>query len=699
MKRNSALSPELVDAPAVTVTADAHRTGDRSVAFWAGVGFIALTGLFLIAVAAFFHPIGDYYAESDFYGGYADGARMIARGDIDPRRYVVVGPLYETMVALLSGVAGDRYAAGKLVSVASAIAVLIGWFVLVRRHAGDRAAAWTTAFLGTNAILLRHGYSATTDMLAAALQVSSLLLLLGVSSSIGFAAAGLLAGLAMLTRYSSIFLVPAAALTLLVLARPTRVAPGRALGLWLAGFALIVAPWAIFSVAHGVVPGSVLAERFGFYWQADASRNVQDLVSAPPTDPYDSAAGVVRRDPGAFVARLAGNVGRHLAGDARVLLGWPLAILVAIGAVLAIAAARRTPMTRGRAIAAHGALLFAILLPAFYSERYALPLVPFYAALAGFAVTRIGRTSRAASIAATTVAVLVLAVTTSRALSAVDQALRESPLEVIPAGRALARVATKETRVMSRKGHIGYYAGLEVVPFPRAGSLRELADRARAEGAGFLYYSWYETRLRREFGFLLDTTADIPGLTRVFFTRHEPATVFAIGPDFGRDPSWFADPFAVEVHNARGLVESFPDSLAWPYRTVLAVDALGREHPEEALRLAELATRAMPRDTLGWVVMGEALRTLGRNDRALDAYRHALALDPGDPQAAVGAGWVLLALGRRREAASAWRPVVGVAADTTTLGAMTRLFESLGDDEAAAAARARRSGPPRTRAP
>ena len=43
-----------------------------------------------MAFAFVLHPVGDYYAESDFYGGYAAGARLIQSGHLDPSRYPVV---------------------------------------------------------------------------------------------------------------------------------------------------------------------------------------------------------------------------------------------------------------------------------------------------------------------------------------------------------------------------------------------------------------------------------------------------------------------------------------------------------------------------------------------------------------------------------------------------------------------------------
>src|SRR5438128_4413883 len=62
----------------------------------------AIAGVLLTAWLAIVwgpHRIGDYWAESDFYGGYVEGARAILRGQLDPSRYSVVGPVYEIVLA------------------------------------------------------------------------------------------------------------------------------------------------------------------------------------------------------------------------------------------------------------------------------------------------------------------------------------------------------------------------------------------------------------------------------------------------------------------------------------------------------------------------------------------------------------------------------------------------------------------------
>src|SRR5262245_41547442 len=89
-----------------------------------------------IAVLAFgLHPIGDYFTESDFYAGYSIGARVIQHGDFDWGRYAVYGPLYEIALAAVGAIFGDLFLAARVVSVASALVVLVGAAWWMRRRA------------------------------------------------------------------------------------------------------------------------------------------------------------------------------------------------------------------------------------------------------------------------------------------------------------------------------------------------------------------------------------------------------------------------------------------------------------------------------------------------------------------------------------------------------------------------------------
>jgi tetratricopeptide (TPR) repeat protein len=617
---------------------------------------IALVTLALLGVALFLHPVGDYHAESDFYGGYRTGALLMRHGAIDAARFGIVGPLYEALLALLGLWGGDLYTLAKLISVAAAGGALFAWSEMLAIGAGEAAGLWMVALLAANPTFARYGYSAATDMPALALSSLALMLLVraaasrtpgaGVPTPAGAGAgtasagealrppgsrmprtvlaAGVLAALAALTRYSAALLFPTGVLVL-ALWPPAGVSRTRAALVFAGGFALLALPWVALSMLQGHLPGESLVRYFSFYAAAPGARSIQDLDphQAGGLQGYRSLTYMIHDDARGLTAHSLRNIPAHLVLDARELLGWPVAALAVAG--LAWLLIRR----RARTLAPvwiMGALIALAFAPVFYSQRYVMPLIPIELSLAALAL--------AAPLPWIALPIGLAVVALSARTSWLEQreVWRLLPVEVREAGRALAASAQPGDRVMSRKGHIGYYSGLEVVPFPRFNTLAELAQSARESHADYLYYSWYEAQLRPEFSWLLDTTAVVPGLERVCWTPRKRSAVYRMGPEFGRDPAWLSDPWLHRLHEARAMVDVLPESLTAPYRVALAVDALDRGAPQVALELIDQAAQRLPREAVVWQTRGRALLELERPGEAAEAFARAVELDPGDEE-------------------------------------------------------------------
>ena len=642
-------------------------------------GLLAAFAATLLWLALARHTVGDYGAESDFYGGYAAGARAIQQGTWDVGRYVVVGPGYEAVLALVGGVIPDLFTAAKLISVASAVGALGLWFALLAGRVGPGPSLWVLAFLIANPVIVRYGYAASTDMLAVFLQTASLFAMLAMRGSGAALVAGVLAGVAVLTRYSALYLVPGAGLVYGWMPPQDR-SRGRSLAACAVGFLVVVGPWLMFSLAHGTLPGEGLARGYAFYAAEHGSWNVQDdfqpLDGAPPRIP--GWGEVVGADPRAFLADRLRAIPSHLGEDARDLLGWPGAIALLLGLALLW---RHPARSRLVPIAVIAGLCFITLLAVFHSSRYSLPLVMFYAtAASGFAfATAAAGVPRSASWIARAAGLVAVALTLVASVHAQRRMLDEAPREVIAAGRALNQAAAPLATVIGRKGHIGYYSDRAVVPFPRVRTLRELGDYARHSGAEFLYFSWFETQVRPEFAYLLDTTAAIPGLTVVYASDDKPAVLYRLGPEFGRPPDWLANGFQKSVHVARSIVGVMGDRAPATHHVVLAVNALLRQQWLESLHHSKVVTDADPTHALAWAVEGEALRRLARFGEARDAYRRAIALDPRDPAAKIGLGRIELVDGNREGAARLWRAAAGTTDDAATLSQIAGLLGSLAD--------------------
>src|SRR5262245_15174435 len=170
---------------------------------------VAVLGAALLAMALGPHTVGDYFTETDFYGGYAEGARALQHGRLDPSRYGVVGPGYEIALALLGFLVPNLLLAAELLSIAS---ILIGttlWLRLLAARTNAALALVAALFLVTNVTLFRYGYSATNDSLAFAWIAASLFWLLAREGRRAPLVAGVFGGLAFLTRYNAAALLPA----------------------------------------------------------------------------------------------------------------------------------------------------------------------------------------------------------------------------------------------------------------------------------------------------------------------------------------------------------------------------------------------------------------------------------------------------------------------------------------------------------
>jgi len=143
----------------------------------------------------------------------------------------------------------------------------------------------------------------------------------------------------------------------------------------------------------------------------------------------------------------------------------------------------------------------------------------------------------------------------------------------------------------------------------------------------------------------------------------------------------------VKLHYSRGFVRVQAPEQAAASHEYLASYALEQGDAAEAIRHLEAISSAGRMSPTAWRLTGHALRISGQADRAAEAYREALTVNPGDYEARLGLGWAYLGLGELSRAAQAWRGVIGPSADSTSLAEMVALFTRIGDRPAADAAR------------
>ena len=655
----------------------------------AGLLLVALSTLALGVYAFGWHRVGDTAAESDFFTGYVIGARQLLHGHLDFGRFGVFGPVYEALLALFGLVVRDLFSAARLLSVLSAGATMLAWWSIARRAWGSVAAFFVVALLVVNPTFARYGYSATTDAPGLALFSLAAWTLLVPGGRWRLAGAGVLAGLATLTRYNLVMILPAGILLLAAGAARAPRERGVAITKLTGGFLLVVVPWTLASLAAGHVPGITLLRDPGFYEARDPSEVLENryrdieagIHAAPPPGAADSSRA-------SRIVTLARGVATHVRLDALALVGLPAALLSVLGIVVALARRRLRELAAPLVL---GAFAFLPLVPVFYSLRYALVLLPMEIAPGAWLLATLVHAPRPrpwTMLAAGALALAALAPTAWWSYRLNAEWLAEQPREARAAGEAVRAHVEPGARLLARKGHAAYFAGLAPVPFPIVDSLDVLAKYCRAENVRYLYFSTIEARARPDFVYLLDTSAVVPGLSVLYAATDPPAIVYAVGPGFGAAPPWWEDTATLRRVNARVHVLLDPGAASRGYSLELAADGLDRGRPAEALRDAEVAARLAPALPDAKRLEAEALRRLGRGDAAIETLRVALALAPEDSPTRLGLGMLLAEAGRDSEAAATWRPVVGLTRDPHLLDAMERVYSRLGDRAALARLRA-----------
>jgi tetratricopeptide (TPR) repeat protein len=651
---------------------------------WAAWVLALLLGLVLLLLNLGPHRIGDYFTETDFYGAYADGARLIQHGHLLPARYAVTGPVYECTLALAGLLIPDLFTAANAISWISTVGGLLLCFALLRKRSGARLAFLACLFLAANPYFLRYGYAASTDALGMGLMLGAVCLLLTGEGAVAAGLAGVVAALAFLTRYNLVALFPAG-LAILLLGGSPQPRRLRAAAAFAAGFLLPVAPWVLYSLGSGSRFHFALHHNIAYEVFARSRGITWDDYQEKMESQFPTFASVLAKDPSAVLARLLLNLWEHLVLDARNLLGWPVAVCAAAGAALLLVDRKLRAVWPVWLV---GGLLYLTLIPAAHSERYSMPLLPAYLSLAaaafasGWGAMALGRARVPLK---PFLAALPLALTLHDTARTEARFIREFPREVLPCARALHALARPGDRILARKAQIGFHSGTQVIAFPYTHTWKELGDYAHREGIRWMFISWPEAETRPEYAVLLDTTAGVPGLTLRYAALKPPALLYEIGPQFGAPPPWEDTETERMRHEALARLEiavEDPQALL-----VLGRIANARGRLPEAREYLARAVLTGPKDPFAWMLLGDVCVQLGDGAGAAAAYGHAAELRPQDPTLQIKLGWAAEMLGQMNQAAYYWRPLVSRIREPEILSHMLRVFTAVGDRAAAEAAR------------
>jgi len=552
-------------------------------------------------------------------GEYIPAARGLLAGRLDPGLFQFRGFGYPCLLAASSWLTGGNFfLAARLLNVVAAVTGAWFSFVLFRDFLGPKPGLFVLLALLVHPAFSRATIEAGTDMPAFALSMATTYLVLRSGKPIPIAVAGFLAGYAYITRYNAVCLVAAGLLVLGFSSGRRRLAIVYGLGCavpvvgwWFFNRALTGDPWTnrnYLNVAYAVYGRNVQWDRF---WSSVGTE-------------FHSFGDVLRYDPRAFAAGIARNLVTHLWLDLHKLVPWWLGVFAIPGMVLWWG--RRTGW---RGVWLHYGLNYLALSAVFYVERFFLYLAPFY--LAGAAtvffpprlpredrwhgwVSRLGRLTRSPS-RPVGLAVLLIA-SAIQAAGPIARLLSDAPFEVGDAARRLSGLAPPGTRVMARKPHVPYLAGMDLVRFPSEGTLGQLMESARRDSVGYVYYSGMEAFLRPDLQVLFDPDANLPGFRQVAREDLGGNHWYAL---YAVDPA-APDPAALETALVR-LLRKFVD-----------------RHPTEPVTYFALA--------------GELIR-LRSYPEALAALSQAERLDPEHPAVATLRAQAYVETGRLDEGARA----------------------------------------------
>ena len=469
-----------------------------------------LAGAVWVAVAVFGRPIGDYGVETDFYGDIVPAAREWARG------HAVVsgfrGPFHPIAIGILGTLVRDFFLAGKLLSAVSAAVALRLAGGLLRRLWNPTVGLCGALFLSANAQFALYTLRACTDLFFLALFVGVLSLLLHENTRARrWALAGGVAGLAWLTRYNGLALLPGAAIIAFAGIRPVSKA-FRHFACFAGVWVIVGLPWALYLWHETGTPlwntnfQNIAMEVYGQDQGVATLGRLQDFVG------FQSIQDVWAVDPMRFLATMGTNVVAHVKHDVLKLVG----LIWAAAAVLGIALCLRSWRDRRRIVfAAIGAVTYLSLVPVFYNPRFMLPLLVWWAAGAGmlcFYLTEklqaLGRRRKhmrrqekpGSSSLLPLGKAAVFVVLGVLSLSANGKEIRDSenpnhatkgpPIEIIDLAQTVQRSGIHigpTTPIAARKPHIGYYLNAPTVSIP-FGALTEL----RKSGAHYLLVSGIE---------------------------------------------------------------------------------------------------------------------------------------------------------------------------------------------------------------
>jgi hypothetical protein len=501
------------------------------------------TGLIIAAIyfvvvgliSFIFHTVGDYGIETDFFWGYVPSAKKFLSGEIPMDAFR--GPLYPMVLAIFGFILGDFFHAGIFIAVLSASVLIFVTFELLKKIFSTVISFFVTVLLVVNPVFIQYTYSAGTDMFFNALAALTLYFFFKNNelSYKNLILAAIFGGLSYLTRYNGIFLASFVFVILFVNSwNISWVQRIKASIIFAAFFLITFSPWGFYC----------LSEKGSFFYNENY-KNIAYEVYGKGKISWDdfwfsesskitSLTEVIFKDTGLFVSTVAGNTVDHFINDMERLIGWHLGVFVILGLVLIIFS---NPFKKWKTLETGYYLVnlffFALLLVVFYSERFSLFLIPFYAVLAvqPFFSEKFKFKKFIPVKFSYLLMVGIIAFTFAKSYSFNSRNINSGPTELLTLRDWYEENVSPEMKgktVAARKAHVAYYLDMDFKLLPMADSYEELISKLKESKVDYLYFGIAEAGLRREFQFLIDPKGNHPGLEVVVYFKDPPSVLYRV---------------------------------------------------------------------------------------------------------------------------------------------------------------------------
>ncbi len=178
-------------------------------------------------------------------------------------------------------------------------------------------------------------------------------------------------------------------------------------------------------------------------------------------------------------------------------------------------------------------MFFLNLLLVFYSERFSIFLIPFYAliVLYPFFSSKISLKKYIPKTVLIIILVVISLFTFTKAYSFNDDRIDSGPKEILEMRDwyfANIPLAERGKTIAARKPHIAYYLKMNFNVIPLADNYQDFLNKIKAEKDDYIYFGMWEAQTRPALRALLDPRYKFPGLKPVAYFSNPPAVLYKV---------------------------------------------------------------------------------------------------------------------------------------------------------------------------